>query len=343
MKGVLIALCSLAIFQGSLRAENETESSPLNIFGFIQIQTQQSFHPSDAARFNVLLRRIRIGIEGKITQRLSFFMLSEGGYSAPSQPYHLSILDAWIKYTISDLLQFRFGQDWYKFGWEYSQPIPTLPFIQFAEIEIGLLDTMGRNGYYGYDLGLWISGDRKQSSLDFGYSLGFTNGTGLNKSEDNSKKDVSARLYFSPARRFFIGGSLFRGSSRISETDVGETIIGLESHYEGSRLLLAGEYFYAQYQKGESSQNRIPEEIKKGFYICAAYAIRELRILCRFEAHRGVIDSSGYTATVTLGLNYVLSKMNMLRVNYFHKWGPGVMKNERDQVIIQMQVFFGEF
>lgn len=327
----LVSLVIL-IFSSS-QVFSETQDDNKNLMGFSQIRT---IYNED--EFNFSINKVRLILRGDIKSNLSYNFVGEGGDVAPNGSQTFSLLDAYLEYKASDLMIIRVGQDWYKFGWEYTHPIPILPFINFAETISKLCDTMGRKGYYGYDIGIWINGSRNLGSSLIGYNFSLTNGTGLNSSDDNKWKDLSLRFYSRFFDHYHIGFSVFRGESSFGDEGLNEYLYDIEIRYLRDRFTLGFEYIGEKLEESQDSPLEYPEVEENGYYVYARYnLIDDLDVLFRYETNTGIDEKFDDKKIYTFGTTYRIKDLTNLKVNYLRKNYEGL--NE-DLLILQLQMFF---
>jgi len=122
-----------------------------------------------------------------------------------------------------DLVRFRFGQMRTPFGYQVQKPLEELPLLTYS------MST--RWGFTGlraapdsedpdlrFDLGFmfhgWLLGDAVHTDrLGVHYQLGLFNGTGRNRSEDNSEKTFSGTMTIRLAGWLGVGGAYYDGST----------------------------------------------------------------------------------------------------------------------------------
>jgi len=324
-KKIFILVVVLMFFNKLLFAQGNN----YKIFGFVQSRV---YYSDTSPKLNFQINKARFGLNAKATDKLGLFAIMEMGKVSPTGSYSASLLDAYVWYDYSDFFRIRLGRDWYKFGWEYTQPIPTLPFINFAESMAYILDTMGRNGFYGYDTGLWIFGVGKILNFPVGYNFSLTNGSGLNMEEDNDFKDVTLRVYFRPLGKIHFGASYFKGYSLVEKDNLGEYIYDFEFRYLGEIITIGSEYIYSRYM-GSSEITKVE---KSGYYLYVDYKIlNNINLLARYEDTNSLYNINENVKFYTIGVTYTIKKLNNIKVNY-------VMNDNDlpDYLIVQFQSFF---
>lgn len=312
-----------------------------HFFGFSQIRMKNYWNERQKNVLNFELNKIRVGLNGKIIDKLEYLVLFEGGAAAPN-PYSLSPLDLHLSYKFLPELEVRAGQDWYKFGWEYSQPIPTLPFINFSDFASEVFDKMGRNGLYGYDIGIWLNGNFNIENVNLGYHAGFLNGTGLNKIDDNNKKDLFLRAYIEPTHCAHFGFSIFRGYSKILNENLNDRIYAFEFIFLLYEFMSITEFYYSQNDASKIFYDQFPKEIKKGFYSLLSYNFDPYQIFIRYELNRNLYQQEEIGNVFTIGANFYIKELNKISLNYIHRDYNSNLNNFSNQILFQMQFWIND-
>jgi len=335
-KSTLFIICLFLCLAGFTQ---NNDSLNFKVFGFSQVRAfyySETFNQDDG-QINFEVNKIRLGVNGKITKKVGYLFLCETGAVSSNGQYSFAPLDAYLTYRVSDFLKINIGQDWYKFGWEYSQPIPQLPFINFADFVSNILDSMGRNGNYGYDIGIWANGKKELNKFSFGYNSGITNGTGLNKFDNNNYKDLYVRIYLEYNKNIHIGSSFFKGISKINNENLGEYACGFEARYLSKLLNIGTEYIFTRYSKSKDNPDQLSQKQKSGYYIYGEMSFLEkFKGLIRFEENRGLNYQEDKSQVVCLGLTYRIKSLNNIKFNYIIKeYGT---KDIISCVMLQLQV-----
>lgn len=329
---VYIIMFGLLVLYAS-PSRSEEKKGP-GIFGYINA----GLNVSDGEKLDMSIPRVRIGTTGKIHKKLSYFIIAEGGDYSPKGASTFSLIDAYITYHFHNLLNVSIGQDFYKFTYEGSTIAPKQLFINKSEIVFDVWDSMGRNGFYAEDVGIWINGfSEKHSKLN--YNLSITNGTGLGYAEDNKLKDYCLRVTISPILNFIMGASIFQGYSRIENEDVKDNAMGVELVFNNDKVLILSEYIVAKYLESANEPQNYPQVSKLGWYLTVGYRVdSRLMILIRHAYYENEIGSSinNYNNS-TLGLSYSFRDFTNLKINY------SFIENDSDtyhKVFIQSQIVF---
>lgn len=268
------------------------------------------------------LRRARLSLGGTIVKGLAF-KLSVDLVKSPA------LLDAQIDYAPLREAGLRFGQFLVPFSLDNVTSVADIDLVNRPAVVEALAP--GRDiGSSGRDVGLAAFGRWTIAE----YTLGFFNGSGINKADTDSHKDFSGRLVLRPAGFLALGGSVYRGrrSPAEGEPPAGRNKEGLEALVRFDRLLVKGEYIHAR--DGLVS--------KSGWYVLAGvFALPgRLQGLARYDALDldRAVPADG-KRVVTFGLNWIISGRTKLQVNYeIHRLESG--GREKSGLLAQFQAAF---
>ena len=143
------------------------------------------------------------------------------------------------------------------------------------------------------------------------YAVGFVNGSGINKPDEDGRKDLCGRLVLRPLAPLAVGASLYRGKRAAVEDGplVARDREGLEAALAIGRLSFKGEYIHAK--DGLAS--------KAGWYAQAGvFAVPgKVQAVARFDSldlDRGSPDDA--RTILTAGLNWIIAGKTKFQVNY---------------------------
>jgi phosphate-selective porin OprO and OprP len=268
------------------------------------------------------LRRARLSLGGPIVKNLTF-KLSVDLVKSPA------LLDAQIDFAPVQEAGLRFGQFLVPFSLDNVTSVADIDMVNRPAVVEALAP--GRDiGSSGRDVGLAAFG--RWSIAE--YTLGFFNGTGINKSDADGHKDFSGRLVLRPAKFLAVGGSVYRGRRSPAEGEplADRTKEGLEALVRFDRVLIKGEYIHAR--DGLVS--------KTGWYALAGvFALPgKLQGLARYDAldlDRAVPADGKHI--VTFGLNWIIAGRTKLQLNYeIHTLEAG--GREKSGLLAQFQAAF---
>ena len=322
---LLIGILAIA-FPMNLHAQEGPKVS-----GFVQGLYQANFDESFDLSDNTLrMRRVRMSIDGKFTNNLSYKI--QGDFvNSPM------LVDVYLKYKVCDAFSIQAGQFKYPFTMESPMNPVNLEIFDYGEIItklVGYSDVCGV-GKLGRDLGIMATGSLfKLEGKDFplvSYSLGLFNGNGANALDNNNSKDVVGRLDIHPGlKALTLSGSIYYGDYFKDTIHCGTRnrwSAGLE--YNDGDLLIRGEYIqgttgYNIYTWGNHAgySMEVAEDYlySRGFYAVAGYYFhfgkdksQKLMPVVRYEQF---MHDGYYTDYYTAGINYWPLKSVNLKLDY---------------------------
>jgi phosphate-selective porin len=296
---ISLAVCVLA--SGLLAAQEKKEypavtaSQPIKFSAYGQFLS--SFWDEGTDSFSV--RRLRMILSGNVMKNVLFKVQADVARSP-------ILLDALVEFGFSKSASLRIGQFLVPFSLENLTSTSDLDTINRSQVEEKLCP--GRdNSSQGRDIGLMALG--KYSIVE--YSLGLFNGSGTNKADTNSYKDLGARVVLRPHASLSVGASLWDGKQNASQTAglVARDRLGLDFAFVRDRISLKGEYIRA---KDDTTT-------KDGWYLQGGYTILEKKLQAVVKFDTLDVNRSLAQDRVnlwTLGANWFLSGKTKLQVNY---------------------------
>ena len=239
------------------------------------------------------------------------------------------LLDASVDVFFKPSLGFRFGQFYVPFGREGRTTTAEIETVQRSQVVEKLAP--GRdNGASGRDIGAQVFG---KISI-FEYMAGAFNGAGINKADNNERKDFSVRIAAQPAGFLSVGASLYdgRANSAASGPLVARDRTGIDAALTFKDFLLKAEYLHGR--DGDSSRD--------GWYLQGSYYAlpKKLQALAKWDSYdpdRGA--ASDRSDILILGLNWWLTERTRLQANYFtyYRESSGVVNRA---LVLQFQAGF---
>ncbi len=363
---ILFAITSGPV-SGQGCVETTSDDGP-QIVGYIQPQFNSYFFGEkdngDAVKPSTFFfKRARVGIVGSIPYDVSYYVMAEfsPGLSG-GNPY---LLDAFVSYApFGKYLKFSVGQFKSPFSLELSTPCYALHTINRSTVVNNLASPFR-------DIGIMFLGS---SDSLFGihdlisYKIAVLNGTGINVKDDNSNKDIAARLVIAPWEWLKVGGSYRTGlvEQQVQINNEWEqkkrTRTAFDLTFEKWNFMLQGEYIMGEDIGeiasdggcgGKATNSELPTYDKDGFWVAAMYMTPwNLQPVVKYETYNP--DGSNYSYldkvqnydqnTLTIGLNYFLNDWTRVQVNYLYnsegKTDGVVNEYDNDALMIQVQAKF---
>ena len=306
-----------------------------------------------------MFKRARIGVVGSIPYDVSYYVMAELSPEAGGP----QLLDAFVTYApFGKYAKFSLGQFKSPFSLELNTPCYALHTINRSTV-VNQLAAPFR------DMGLMVLGS---SDSLFGiydlvsYKFAVLNGTGINTLDDNSNKDIAARIVLAPFEWLKIGGSYrtgFVGTKDINNEQKKRTRTAFDLTFDKWNFMLQGEYIMGEDigditasggcgGKAIAASN-LPTYDKSGFWVAAMYMTPwNFQPIVKYETYDP--DGSSYTYltntqnftqnTFTFGLNYFLNDWTRVQVNYLYnaeeKTNGVVNEFDNDVFMIQVQAKF---
>jgi len=322
-------------------AEDPNDSiapAKIKLFGFMQ--PEYNYTLSDPAESTFKFRRARIGVRGRLFEDWSYYFMLEtspfiGGVGSA---YLMDAFVTWDKYNWARISVGSYKQP---FGLEVQTACNALITIDRAIVSDQLVVPQR-------DYGISVWGGNVNTRLN--YALAIMNGSGLNKVDNNNKKDVVGRVTYKLLDFMTIGGSFRYGYPKLNNNDDSRTTYGGEILFDINNLHIQGEYivdegaFDPGADTGCGSEPLALGEKRAGAYGMVWYDTKwNLQPVFKFEYFDQDLDLKDvpyrYSERMTIGLNYYFNKAVRLQVNYQANIET-VIEEDNDKFLAQIQVVF---
>jgi len=367
---IVLAFLAAPLLSSAQGCMGGDDSDGVKVVGYIQGQFEQQFLGEDVKPFHGLqsansffFDRARLGVVGNIPYDFSYYVMAE---FSPSKggPY---LLDAFISYKRFDpYLTVSVGQFKSPFGLELTTPCQALHSVYRARF-VGELASPFR------DLGVMLLGSTGEL---FGmkdlikYRLAITNGTGLNKFDNNTYKDYIGRIIVSPLDWVHVGASYRYGKQKPvkEELDPDErSRWGVDLSLEKANFIFQAEYIEAMdkgsYEEGGGCGStpviKIGDKKRNGYMAQLLYMTPwNIQPIVKFESYDPNIkiedlegdapDKYDYDKQMdyTFGLNYFFNEWTRLQLNYVYRLEESgdtdatYHEIDNDFFVMQLQVTF---
>lgn len=227
-----VALPSESGHRDDLRSEDDPKL-PFTISGYGQIQWKSL--PGSGGTFQ--LRRGRISLDGDI-HRIASYKIQVEALNSPS------LLDAYLQIKPASYANLTFGQFKIPFSQENMISSSDLLTIERSQVVNSLVP--GRDiGSNGRDIGANFSGSYDVShSAGVDYAFGVFNGAGIDRKDDNNRKDFAARLAVRPFQGLSLAGDYYNGAA--GATELARDRQDAEIAYTYRPLTLRGEFIWGR-------------------------------------------------------------------------------------------------
>ena len=322
---LIIALIAIS-FPMSLRAQEGPKIS-----GFVQGLYQANLNEDFSLNSNTLrMRRVRLSVDGKLTKTLSYKI--QGDFVRSPM-----LVDAYVKYKPCNEFAIQVGQ--FKTPFTLESPINPVNLEIFDYGEgvqklVGYDDVCGLKSI-GRDIGVMATGEFfRPEGKDFAivnYAVGVFNGSGVNTTDNNNRKDVVGRLEIHPMlKALTLSASYYNGVYLKDELNQGKRDRwSAGAQYNDGDLLVRAEYLNGttgyrtvSYGDHEGLSPEYTDEVfySNGYYAVAGYNFRfgkdnsqKLMPVLRYEQ----FTHDGYpTNYYTVGINYWPVKSLNFKLDY---------------------------
>ena len=341
---VIVLMISMLTYQMQAQgcdAEDPNDSiapAKIKLFGFMQ--PEYNYTLSDPAESTFKFRRARIGVRGRLFEDWSYYFMLEtspfiGGVGSA---YLMDAFVTWDKYNWARIAVGSYKQP---FGREVQTACNALITIDRAIVSDQLVVPQR-------DYGISVWGGNVNTRLN--YALALMNGSGLNRVDNNNKKDIVGRVTYKVFDFMTIGGSFRYGYPKLNNDDDSRTTYGGEVLFDINNLHIQGEYIYDEgaYDPGADtgcgSEPLALGEKRDGAYGMIWYDTKwNLQPVFKYEFFDQDLDLKDvpyrYSEKMTIGLNYYFNKAIRLQVNYQANIET-VINEDNDKFLAQIQVVF---
>jgi len=273
-----------------------TASSRIKLSGWVQ--TRYTNGVGTANPFEI--RRARLALDGILSPKVGYKVQID----AVKSPV---LLDARLDWNVSPYVRLTFGQ--FKIPFSQENLTSGRDLISIERSLVGLTLVPGRDtGNNGRDIGAMLAGSflRNDGRPVFDYAFGLFNGAGINRRDDNGRKDAAGRLVIYPFAGLSLAGDYYNGASGPKE--ISRERAGAEFAFIHKLYSLRGEYIW-----GHDGAVH-----KRGWYSQFAYRFQEKwEGLLKFDNYDPDRRTPGdFTNTYLVGVNWFVAKGVKLQANY---------------------------
>lgn len=218
-------------------------------------QYSDQYGKKGGAGFNQ--RLVRFYVDGTILKHFAYRIQVQTN----NDSFHMK--DFFVEWKRYGFFKIKAGQFKRAFGFENPMnpwDISTGDYSLMTKYLTGHSDYLGAdvkgsaNG--GRDLGIQVQGDflpvGKDNHMLFHYQVMVSNGTGINTSDTDGKKDITATLQVQPIKGLFIGAFGWKGTFDATDS-TGKTVNHSRNRYAfGAKYDNSGYVFRSEYAHGQS-------------------------------------------------------------------------------------------
>ena len=307
------------------------------------------------------LKRTLLWAKARITDRWSFLFMHD--FSSVPQEFYTD-----YRVTKDNALTVRLGQFKHSYTMENPMSPTQLELIDVYSQAVLYLAGEGPdplNGVnYGRDQGLMVFGDlfpinsqhpSANTRCLLHYELALMSGQGINRKDQNNKKDFIAKLELRPFDGLRIVGSGYLGTGNAMDTAAWNPDINVGDDYKRNRYSAGAEYKTKAYSEGQYKEAR-PASIRaewlggkdgdvnsRGGYVTTCIPVYDaLDIVASGETFDRNTKVDGWDQTnLTLGLQYWFYKKCRVQLQYTRcMCGENISTKDYNWLQAQVQVAF---
>ena len=332
MRRTRFTLLAILLFISVLAFAQEKVDRTPKISGFVQTQYTANFNKDFELVDNTFrMRRVRMSIEGKLLENLSYKI--QGDFlNSPM------LVDAFLKYKFNDALSIQAGQFKVPFTIESLINPVNLEIFDYGE-EITLLcgyNDVSKTGKLGRDIGIMASGSlfkvENSKGESFGiidYQIGVFNGNGVNNIDENNSKNIAGRLDIHPMiKELTLTGSIYNGMYNHDTIRKGpRNRWSAGAQFKNKRITVRAEYIGGEtgYVDYSDAENHLSKTFAStGYYAVAGYNFflgkektQSLMPVVRYDYFEGTsYNNNKGTSYITAGLSYWPIKYVNCKLDY---------------------------
>ena len=270
-----------------------TGTTPIRLSGYVQTRWTNAVGTTNPLE----IRRARLQVNGNLTPRLGWLVQSDLVRSPV-------LLDARVDYIRSPYARFTAGQFKIPFSQENFGSERDAIAIE-RTLVVNSLAPGRDNGSNGRDIGAQVEGDvvRYGGRPVLSYSAALFQGAGINRRDDNRRKDVAVRLVARPTPELSLAGDYYDGAS--GEVRAQRDRAAVEIAYVHGSYTVLGEYLWGR----DGAVHR-----RGGYGLFAYRFIPRWEGFARFDRYEPT--RSQRTDTYLAGLNWFVSQWIKWQANY---------------------------
>jgi len=310
----------------------------ITITGYSQIRYQALEETGKVDGFDI--RRARLDVKGSISPYWGYRVQLDLAGSP-------KLIDAYAELKLNDYFNFTIGQAKIPFSLENltsSNKLELIDRSQAVEALVARGKDVGGN-QNGRDIGIQLGGTllkvKDRPLLD--YRLGVYNGSGINTSDVNERKDFATRLIVHPVAGLDIGAALYNGSRFVPEVKNGSVVTASAKNVERNRYGFDLSYDLNNFSvRGEYLHGTDDQTDREGYYTQVGYYFlhKKLQLLAKYDFYDADISKTGDASTwYVLGANFNFNANVRLQANYTFKQEEGT-SIDNNYASLQLQIGF---
>lgn len=203
---------------------------------------------------------------------------------------------------------------------DYSQAVKKLA---------GMGDRCGESSMGGRDLGIQFQGDFLPVGNDqhrlFHYQIGLYNGNGINRTDNNSRKDIMGTIQIQPIKDLYLGAFVWNGNWSDGTVTVDRKRYAFGAKYEHNNWSARTEYVHSKGYKASSIDHEtgelIPDCNDRGkadaFYATVGVPVVDwFKVFVKYDNYRDNANSASRSTIYSIAPQIRLHKNLMFQFEY---------------------------
>jgi len=274
---------------------------------------------NDGPGFNA--RLIRAYVDGSILNDFKYRIQIEINGNPHIKDFYLE----WAKYKEFSV---KIGQ--FKRAFTFENPmnpwdVGVGDFSQVVKKLTGMGDRVGEATTGGRDQGLQVQGDLLPISADrhrlIHYQLAIYNGNGINKADNNARKDIIGTLQLQPIRNLFIGVFGWKGNWNNGTVTVNRNRYAIGAKYDSNNWSARTEYVHSSGHKPSEYVKETGGWLGTGeadaFYATLGVPVAKwLKVYLKYDQYRDQATADTRHTIYSIASNFRLHKDLNLQLQY---------------------------
>lgn len=356
MKKLIILALLTTGFALGINAQEEKKKTTIEVpewvknikisgYGMLQYQ---GIDQEDAHENSFNLRLARISIDGKYKDFQYKVQMQINGNTSTlgSSP---RLVDLWAEWQPKSYFRVKAGQFKRAFSFENPMhPITQQRFMSYSQNVsklVGFSDRTGEQASNGRDIGLQIQGDFLPNASGrnlLHYQVGVYNGEGINKKDQDNKKDIIGGVWVMPVEGLRLGVFGWTGTRVISYDSYSASV--RKNRYAISGEYINGEYnFRAEYIHSQGYGSNLADGDKAdGFYALGIVPVvsKKLHAKARYDLYRNRKEWSTSKTYYEIGLDWFFYKNLQLSIEYARVNDRTLAEGKHNYNLIDAQLDF---
>jgi len=283
-------------------------SPNIKISGYTQLKfLADDSEGKKSTEFEVM--RARLKLSGDLNKYFAYNFMFGALEPPPAEERKAEIVNAFIDVKFAPYANLRVGQFFIPFGYEGPSVITKNNMIERSDL------TAVMNSFAIFrDIGVMIFGDVSKLR----YKLSLTNGTGANKRDDNSKKDIMGTVQYSILDDLMIGFSGHLGSfAESANRTFNRKRWNAHVVYKPGKFSFVGEVSHRE-QEAAPATGDFSLIRDNGFYLLAGYHFfDDFQTVIRYTMIDNNLDKGDdIRRCVTFGFNFFYGEHVRIAANY---------------------------